>query len=1537
MANPFEEVYRLRFQSDGQANAESLSAAIKELGTAAEDVQQRSAGFLDDLVAANGAQRSIGVFREIADSVRSMAKQLPAAREEVARLGRELAETEKPTKAQERAFEASRKSLKALQLQYDTQKSKLRELRSELGAQGLATSNLVAAEKTLQDRRTAAIAAIESEAAALKTQRAAAEQAAQAAAALASAEAEQAAAAAAAAKTAEAAAAARAEADARVAAAAGEVAAAADARRRAEERALAAARQTRAEAERIAAAAREQAAADAAAARETDARAASSRAAQQEAASLAAAIREIADASNEAGAASAAYLREYQQSGAVKTAITTFRDTADQVQRLSRALPEARTEFDRLARAVKSIESPTREQSAAFEAAKRSLAALEAEYQAARTRMAALRTELKAQGVNLRELGAAEAELERRRRDSVNAINQQLDATRRARDEARRLAEARRQQADAEREAQRETARSVGGLKTLAAAIAASFAGRAVVDTFRGAIDSAREFERELDGVKAVTGASAAEMVQFRAAAERAASTTKFTALEAAQALGELARATGSASTAIAALPATTSLAQAAGLELAESAQFITTALTQFGLAADQAGRVADVLARAANSTTADVRGLGLALSYSAPLARQLGLNLEQTTAVIGALADQGFRGERAGTALRNVFSQLATPASEFRIALLGAGVESDNFIDIIDELAKSGEVGKQALLSLDAEARPAILALVNQGGAGIKQLRDQLNAAKGDAEATASVMTNNFDGAVLRFVSALDAARRALVDPLLEPLKKEFDSAAIRVQEFIKSADFATLRESVKTFVLSATEAFKKFIDEVDFTRLSTSIATFADDAKRRFGEVSDSAGELLSGLRIIINSLSIIFNGLQVTVGIVAASIISSFTRIVGAILDTVKAVNDVLPAIARQDEAVARLKAKYDALKQTADDLWDGVRKDSDEVADGFKGIAEALLWIRDRGKDAKVVVGSIGESGKKAADDVKVLGDQLNLVPDYSRGAGDGVSAFLGPMRDLNRESLLAAQSMQQFDAAGRPLDPMLELLRTKLSDASRRFGDLVRSGERSPEVLAAANAEFNQAAIELGEYARASINAEAAQKRLSDAAGGLGMKSLAELEQAARGARAGLDEYVEAARRGEVSQEAVNQAFREYAQRQLELAEAAGASARSRILNELNVKAALTGNTEQLKQMIAAYSSLSGAKPPAMPTGPVNNYRQALDNAGESGKQLGEKTQKALKDATWSLTGVAGGINGIRANFAATSEVAAQFFDRLVFDGGRALSALNFGDAFDGAAGRVTRAVEATQKAIDLQRTGVVGLTASLNALGIDGPEAFRRMGHEVSSTLAGLDSLELSIKSGAQGFNLLGQQDLGPLQAALESARQRIRAIADQANSAREELLNMAAASRDAVDQANGNLEAIEQRRHQQQLDRIKDLAQQGGTEAQAAADQARAAAEAQHAQALRDIQERKREQMRADNEAAANRLRNEQEFTASSSSGGGSSVTRTPSHSPTPAATYRLEFGNGRFVDVNGSQSNAAALVAELKRWAQLSGRSGR
>ena len=153
-----------------------------------------------------------------------------------------------------------------------------------------------------------------------------------------------------------------------------------------------------------------------------------------------------------------------------------------------------------------------------------------------------------------------------------------------------------------------------GRLQTKVAAVGAAIVGYFGIKTFGSAVKSAADFEAAMSRVEAATGATGQELEDLKKAAADAGANSAFTAQQAAGALENLAKAGLSSKEAIQALNPVLSLATAADVDLATAAEYVTKAVMGMGLSFDDAGRVADVLAKGANATNSSVTSLSEAL-----------------------------------------------------------------------------------------------------------------------------------------------------------------------------------------------------------------------------------------------------------------------------------------------------------------------------------------------------------------------------------------------------------------------------------------------------------------------------------------------------------------------------------------------------------------------------------------------------------------------------------------------------------------------------------------------------------------------------------------------------------------------------------------------------------------------------------------------------------------------------------------------------------------------------------------------------------
>lgn len=180
------------------------------------------------------------------------------------------------------------------------------------------------------------------------------------------------------------------------------------------------------------------------------------------------------------------------------------------------------------------------------------------------------------------------------------------------------------------------------------------------------AISQFAEFDATMSQVQAASGATGKQFEQLRAQAIELGADTAFSAKEAAEGQTELAKAGVSTANILGGgLQGALSLAAAGQISVGEAAETAATAMTQFGLSGSQVPHVADLLANGANKAQGGVHDLGMALNQSGLVASQFGVSLDDTVGSLAAFASQGLIGSDAGTSLKQMFLQLASPTDK--------------------------------------------------------------------------------------------------------------------------------------------------------------------------------------------------------------------------------------------------------------------------------------------------------------------------------------------------------------------------------------------------------------------------------------------------------------------------------------------------------------------------------------------------------------------------------------------------------------------------------------------------------------------------------------------------------------------------------------------------------------------------------------------------------------------------------------------------------------------------------------------------------
>lgn len=198
-------------------------------------------------------------------------------------------------------------------------------------------------------------------------------------------------------------------------------------------------------------------------------------------------------------------------------------------------------------------------------------------------------------------------------------------------------------------------------------------------------IEVGTTFDSSLSKVGAISGATAEEMEALKEKAQEMGASTKYSASESADAFSYMAMAGWKSEQMIDGIEGVMNLAAASGEDLATTSDIVTDALTAMGYKAEDAGRLADVMAVASSSASTDVGKMGETLKYVAPMAGTLGFSMEDTATAIALMANQGIKASQAGTALRGALTKMNDPSREAKDLLIQLGLATEKVTKSVD------------------------------------------------------------------------------------------------------------------------------------------------------------------------------------------------------------------------------------------------------------------------------------------------------------------------------------------------------------------------------------------------------------------------------------------------------------------------------------------------------------------------------------------------------------------------------------------------------------------------------------------------------------------------------------------------------------------------------------------------------------------------------------------------------------------------------------------------------------------------------------
>lgn len=318
--------------------------------------------------------------------------------------------------------------------------------------------------------------------------------------------------------------------------------------------------------------------------------------------------------------------------------------------------------------------------------------------------------------------------------------------------------------------------------------VSAGIAGalREIKDAYIECAAAAGDFEAGMSDVEALSGASAQEMAELTNKAKELGAETKYTALQASEAMGYMAMAGWDAQEMLSGMNGVIALAAASSEDLAQVSDIVTDNLTAFGMKASDTARFADVLAAAATSANTDVSIMGETFKQSASVAGALNYSIEDVAVAVGLMANAGVKGSIAGTALKNSFNGLlegvtltSAAFGEYQYSAVQVDGTMKDFAGSVDELRGYFEQMTETERVANAQAIAGkegyngLLAILNATDEDYQSLTNSINNCTGAAERMAAIKMDNLNGQLALMDSAWDALRTTIGEEFNPELRR--------------------------------------------------------------------------------------------------------------------------------------------------------------------------------------------------------------------------------------------------------------------------------------------------------------------------------------------------------------------------------------------------------------------------------------------------------------------------------------------------------------------------------------------------------------------------------------------------------------------------------------------------------------------------------------------------------------------------------------------------------------------------------------------
>jgi len=487
----------------------------------------------------------------------------------------------------------------------------------------------------------------------------------------------------------------------------------------------------------------------------------------------------------------------------------------------------------------------------------------------------------------------------------------------------------------------------------------------AIKNGFRAMGAEALKYEDTLKSIQGITTATSKDMITLHKAMIANSNVMEQAGSKAAEAGLNINKMGFSAAESAKALEQTMNLATASIVDVNDASKVSLQTMKAFGLGLGDLEHIVNVIQSTVSGTSIDFMDFAEAMKFVAPIAKKVGVSLEETSASIGFLGNIGLKGSIGGTALKNMLLNLLTPGESVSKMLGRMDNEGAGLVDILSQMKDEGMSINQFIETFNKRALAGALSISEMG----KQVND-LTKALTDEETKARDVAN-----VMR-------------DSLIKQLEIMRNNLLNVGNEFI--------------FVAGASDGFKDAFAEVNIILQETQKWVVDNDDKiKQFAKniISGTVGALKGlahSLKFIADNSAALSATLKLMVGIKLVPFIVGLGKAalaMKAFMVSAIAVNPPLVAIAAALVAVNAAMALY------IDHVDKMVEKNA-RLNQSNKSNLEAQSNALGTFVDDLILAEQQIKAVQESADDQMIKGFKVDAIKENLEEAGNAIELKFG---------------------------------------------------------------------------------------------------------------------------------------------------------------------------------------------------------------------------------------------------------------------------------------------------------------------------------------------------------------------------------------------------------------------------------------------------------------------------------------------------------------------------------------------------------